>query len=199
MKSKKTNAIIVLTALVSSLLLVSSSFVFAAPKVATSGSETPRNSKNDDNKGQLNAASHRSTVANFVQNLLFIADRNTSGSETNNGIGDQVRVIAQEQNEDKDIVANEIEQIENRNPIKTFLIGSDYKNLGALRSEMVKTRNHIDQLKRLVDDATTGEDVSGLQDQLKVLEEEQTKINDFITANEGKFSLFGWFVKLFNK
>ena len=64
---------------------------------------------------------------------------------------------------------------------------------------MVKTRNHIDQLKRLVDEATTGEDVAALQDQIKVLEEEQTKINDFITANEEKFSLFGWFAKLFNK
>jgi len=38
-----------------------------------------------------------------------------------------------------------------------------------------------------------------LQNQIQTLEQEQTKIEDFIESQEGKFSLFGWLLKLFNR
>jgi hypothetical protein len=144
-------------------------------------------------KGQQMAETHRSAVATFVQSLVSVADREKGG------IGEQVRVIAQQQNVSGFEVSEEITAVESRGKIKTFLIGSDYKNLGALRSEMVQTRNRIGQLQRLVDKATTEEDKTILQDQITKLEKERTDINKFITDNENKFSLFGWFVKLFTK
>lgn len=150
------------------------------------------NTGNGNNRGLINAEAHRSAVANFVQNLLSVADRE-------GGIGQQVRVIAQQQNDSKEKAAEAIDKVENRSKIKTFLIGSDYKNLGALRSEMVKTRNNIDQLKRLVDKTTIEDDKTTLKNQITALEQEQTNINDFITQNESKFSLFGWVAKLLNK
>lgn len=143
-----------------------------------------------DNKGQANAESHRSTVATFVQSLLAVADRE-------GGIGEQVKVIAQQQNDAKDKTADEITAVESRSKIKTFFLGSDYKNLGDLRSQMVQTRNQIEQLKRLADKAENEADKTELQNQIQTLEQEQTNINNFITSNESKFSLFGWAVKLF--
>ncbi|MFA5795919.1 MAG: hypothetical protein WC885_01995, partial [Candidatus Shapirobacteria bacterium] len=124
--------------------------------------------------------------------LLSVADKN-------GGIGESVRVIAQEQNDSEKEVTEKIDAVENRNKIKTFLIGSDYKNLGALRSAMVKTNNRINQLKKLIDKTTNTEDKVTLQSQVTTLEQEQTKINDFITKNESKFSLFGWVTKFLNK
>jgi len=129
-------------------------------------------------------------VSSFVQNLLSVADRNT-------GIGESVRIIARQQNDSEKAVTEEINTIENRNKIITFFIGTDYKNLGALRSEMVKTDNQIDQITRLVDKTTNIEDKTILQNQITALQQEQTKINDFITQNESKFSLLGWLVKFF--
>jgi len=146
----------------------------------------------NNEKGQLNAEAHRSTVANFVQSLLQVANRE-------GGIGQQVRVIAQQQNDAKEKVVSAIGEIQNRSKIKTFLIGTDYKNIGALRSEMVQTRNRLDQLNRLIESATNEVDKTELQNQITTLGQEQQKINDFLKANESKFSLFGWFVKLFNK
>ncbi len=145
------------------------------------------------NEKQANSAEHRSTVAAFVKSLLNVADKEQGG------VGEQVRVVAQQQNESKDRVADAIDKIQNRNKVKTFLIGTDYKNIGQLRSEMVKTGNQIDWLKRLLDKTTSGESKTALQGQIQTLEQEQQKINDFLKANESKFSLFGWFVKLFNK
>ena len=142
---------------------------------------------------ELNGENHRSDVATFVQKLLNVADRQQGG------IGDQVRTIANEQNASKENVANEIDAIKNRRGLKTFFIGTDYKNIGQLRSEMVKTGNQINRLNKLLSQTTNVTDKATLQAQIQALTLQQQKINDFIKANEGKFSLFGWFVKLFNK
>ncbi len=143
-------------------------------------------------KNEINAEEHRSAVANFVQGLLQVADRE-------GGIGEQVRVIAQQQNDSENTTTQAIEKVEKRNKIKTFLFGSDYKNLGALRSEMVQTRNRLEQLDRLLEDATDEANKTELQNQIQTLEQEQTKIESFIKAQEGRFSLFGWLLKLFNR
>ncbi len=149
------------------------------------------NNENQENDNELNGEKHRSAVATFVQGLLKVADREKGG------IGDQVRAIAEEQNDVENQEAEAIDQIENRSWLKTFFIGTDYKNIGQLRSTMVKTGNRIDQLKRLLDKTTSDATKTALQTQIQALEQEQQKINDFIKTNEGKFSLFGWLVKLF--
>ncbi len=142
--------------------------------------------------GQLNAEEHRSKVANFVQNLLQVADRE-------GGIGEKVRTIAQEQNQSADTTVQAVEKVRNRSGLKAFLIGTDYKNIGTLRSEIVKTRNRLEQLKREQEKTENDADKTELQNQINALEQEQTKIEKFIKDNESKFSLFGWFVKLFNR
>lgn len=144
------------------------------------------------NKGQINAQEHRSAVANFVQALVRVADRD-------GGIGEQVRVIAQQQNQSEVTTTAAMERIQTRSKVKAFFIGTDYKNTGQLRSEMVQTRNRIEQLTRLTEQAKSAEDKATLQTQIQTLEQEQTKLDNFLKANESKFSLFGWLVKLFNE
>jgi hypothetical protein len=164
--------------------------VFSLISAAMAKNETSTARGERNQAGQINAAEHKSTVANFVQTL------SEKASSTKGEIGEQVRVIAQQQNDSDATTTKAIEKIQSRNKIKTFLIGSDYKNLGALRSEMVQTRNRIDQLKRTIQNAT---DTTEIQAQIQTLEQEQTKIESFIKAQEGKFSLFGWLLKMFNK
>jgi len=147
------------------------------------------------NEKQVNGAEHKSAVATFVQKLSEAADKEKGE------IGEKVKAVANAQNDIKDKMADAIDKIKNRNKIKTFLIGTDYKNIGQLRSEMVKTGNQIDQLKRLLNKATTtSEEIkTTLQGQIQTLQQEEQKIEDFLKANESKFSMFGWFVKLFSK
>jgi hypothetical protein len=142
---------------------------------------------------QTNAEEHRSTVANFVQCLLEVA------STIDSGIGQQVRIIAQQQNQSASTTIQAIEKVQTRNKVKTFFFGSDYKNLGALRSETVQTRNRLEQLNRLMENIQNEGDKIELQNQIQALEQEQIKIESFIKTQESKFSLFGWLVKLFNK
>ena len=161
----------------------------ASPSPSASVSASP--SATPKNKGQVTAQEHQSAVANFVQTLLKTADREKGG------IGEQVRLVVQEQNQAEASTTEAITKVENRSKIKTFLLGSDYKNLGALRSQMVQTRNNIRQLNNFMTQTKNASSTAELQLQVQTLEQEQTKIEDFIKAQEGKFSLFGWLVKLF--
>ncbi|MDD4803880.1 MAG: hypothetical protein PHN69_01785 [Candidatus Pacebacteria bacterium] len=158
---------------------------------ATSSTSTQNRTKNDskNNKGGL-SEEHRSEVSNFVQTLLDTADRN-------GGIGQQVRNIAREQASTSSTTTEAIEKVEKRSGLKTFLIGSDYKNLGKVRSEIVGTKNRIEQLNRELDKMATSTDKIAITEEIKSMEELQNKLEKFVEDNEGKFSLFGWFVKMF--
>jgi len=142
---------------------------------------------------QLNGAEHRNAVSTFVRNLLDVADREKVG------IGEEVKAVAQEQDGAKEKVAESIDKIQYRSRIKTLLIGTDYKNIGQLRSEMVKAKNRIGQLKNLLEKTISEESKTILEGQIQTLEQEKQKIDDFLKVNEAKFSVFGWFAKLFNR
>lgn len=149
--------------------------------------------RNQENNNAINGEDHRSDVATFVQKLLDVANREKGG------IGDQVKAIATAQNDSKENIASEIDKVKNRSSLKTFLIGTDYKTLGQLRSEIVKTENQINQLNNLLDKTTSADNKTTLEAQIKVLEDQKQKIDTFITSNESKFSLFGWLTKILNK
>lgn len=143
-------------------------------------------------KGQINIQEHKNAVVDFVQDLLQLADKE-------GGIGEQVRNIAQQQNQSASTTLQAMEQVQTRNRIRTFLFGTDYKNLGVLRSEVVQTRNRLENLNKLMENIHNQAEQTGLQDQIQVLEQEQEKIENFIKDQEDKFSLFGWILKLFNQ
>lgn len=151
--------------------------------------EKVKNEIEQNNRGQTLSEQHRSTVANFIQSLINIGERSS-------GIGQQVRIIAQQQNQSEQTIIQAMEKIQTRSQIRTFFFGPDYKNLGVIRSEMVQTRNRLDQLKRLASQIQNEGDKKELQNQVQVLEQEQVKIENFIRAQEGKVSLLGWVVKL---
>ncbi len=143
-------------------------------------------------EGEINSEEHRSTVSDFVHGLLEIADKEE-------GIGQEVRTIAEEQNQSATTTIQAMEEVKSKSKIATFLFGSDYKNLGTLRSEVAQTQNRLEQLNKLSENVKNEADKTQLQNQVQALTQEQTKINNFIQAQESTFSLFGWLVKLFSK
>lgn len=154
------------------------------------------NNKNDEAEVSLEADAHRSTVSTFVKSLLDVADRE-KGKKS--GIGEEVKVIAQEQNDSSETTVTAMEKVEARKGVKAFLVGTDYKNIGVIRSELAKTSNQIERLKEIISKTTNAADKAVLEAQVKVLEDNQVKVDAFVKSHEDKFSLFGWFVKIFVK
>ena len=152
-----------------------------------------QSNESSDDADEFNGEKHRSSVSTFVQSLLNVADKERGG------LGEQVKEVAQAQNESIEADVEAIDKIKNRSQIKTFLIGTDYKNIGKLRSATAKTENQVNKLNDLLEEETSADTKTALQAQVQILTREQQKIEAFIKANESRFSLFGWFVKLFNK
>ncbi len=159
----------------------------------TTEGENQNNEQEREDKGEINGEEHRSTVSNFVHGLLDVADKEKGG------IGQEVRTIAEEQNQSATTTIQAMEEVKAKNKIATFLFGSDYKNLGTLRSEVAQTQDRLEQLNKLSENVKDEAVKTQLQSQIQVLTQEQTKIQNFIQAQESTFSLFGWLVRLFSK
>lgn len=143
----------------------------------------------DEDKVEGIGEEHRSKVADSVNKLLNVADHNGK-------LGEEIRKIAHEQASSSDDVLEAIDKIEHRNKLKTFLIGTDYKNLGALRSEIAKTEARLEALKREMEKLIPLEQTV-IETEISKLEDEQDKLESFVEDNEDHFSLFGWAIKLF--
>ncbi|MCR4311049.1 MAG: hypothetical protein NUV54_00550, partial [Candidatus Taylorbacteria bacterium] len=141
-------------------------------------------------KGGEVSEQHKSSVANVVEDLTSLAGKSQN-------IGEEVSAVAKEQESSNERATEAIKVIEERGGFKTFLFGTDYKNIGALRSEVVTTQNSVERLTKAMDRVTDDSVKTDLDTQIKALEEANTNALNFIQTNESKFSLFGWFMKLF--
>lgn len=132
---------------------------------------------------------HKSKVATAVAGLLHAASRD-------GGIGKEVRELAMEQETVHTEIADKIDKVDQRSWVQDFLFGSDFATLGELRSALVTSENGIDVLKKAQEKAVASSK-GELETQIAALEAENARARAFIDAQEGKFSLFGWLVKLF--
>lgn len=144
-----------------------------------------------NDKGKMTSQEYRSKVAEVVEGLTELA-----GKDQN--IGEEVRLIAQEQKESNDRATKAMEAVETRGKFRTFLFGTDYKNVGVIRSELVKTDNHISRLTKAKDRTEDEEVKAELDAQITILQETKSQTESFVQENENKFSLLGWLVRLFN-
>lgn len=177
-------------------------------RASTTGSrgEEMSESETEDNRGSDNAErgggnatttgerereEHRSEVAKQVQELLDVADRDE-------GIGEEVRDIAHEVASSSDRAEVEKQDVEDRPDWLTFIIGSDYGNLGRMRSEIATTQNSIDRLTKARDRATDASGKATLDAQIQALSASASSTEAYVKAHENVFSIFGWFFKLFS-
>jgi hypothetical protein len=149
-------------------------------------------SMKDEMHATTTGAKHRSDVATQVQILLNAADRD-------GGIGAEVRDIAHAYASTTAKMDDEKSSVENRPGWVTFLIGADYKNLGALRSDLSTTQNQITRLMRAASSTTDASVQADLEAQIDALQDSASTTASFVADHESKFSLFGWFFHAFNK
>ena len=153
---------------------------------------TPGNATSSSNSSGSQGDANRSGVSLVVRSLLAIADRD-------GGIGREVRLVAQEQ-ASTTVQTNESKsKVESDGNVKIFFFGPDYKNLGELRSSIATTENNITRLEKAAARTTSASVRADLEIQIQALEAEASSTEAFVKENESKFSLLGWFVKIFVK
>jgi len=137
-----------------------------------------------------NAGLYEESVDEVVDVLQEVAEEEEEVG--NEEVSDELEEIIEEEEEVKDDVVEAIEEVESRNKFKTFLIGSDYRNLGALRSSLVHDRNQIRKLTKTAEKVGGEGSSAAIEEQMAVLLQERERIKDVIVENEEGFSILGW-------
>lgn len=137
------------------------------------------------------AAKNMSEVAKYVQSLLE--------TKTKGGIGDQVRQVAQEQNQAQIRAEQQLVKLENRNALKTALLGPDFQAMKNLQALITENEARIAQLQDLVTQLVNQADITAVKDTITALEQQNTALQDMVTAGEQTRSMFGWLIRLFVK
>ncbi len=147
----------------------------------------------EENVGGQNptALERRSRVANAVQEMLNVADREDGG------IGAKVREIAQEQKTMNENMEGKLEKIKNQNRFFRFLFGAKLKDIDELKTQIQSSTSKIEDLKTSVKEMTNEEVKTRLEAQIKTLEEVKSQIQSETNQETSNFSLFGWVKKLF--
>lgn len=92
-------------------------------------------------------------------------------------------------------IDDSLNKISTRSGLAKLVVGPDYKNAGAVRSEIVHLQNQVRQLTRLETKASTSEKTV-IQDSISSLNKELIAIETRLSESLKGFSLFGWLNKL---
>ena len=152
--------------------------------------------KNKDIEETANSIKFKENMGKFVNNLRKVST--TEEAVGNLETSQEVQEVADTEEENTEDIGDSIKAVESRPRWKTILFGSDYKNLGQLRSSLVHIQNDIRKLSSNSGNITDSANQTQLQTQLTLLTEERNRIIGVIVDNKEQFSLLGWVVKLFN-
>jgi hypothetical protein len=155
-------------------------------------SSTASSTDREDDRGSKLSEEHKNRVSEFTKKLLEVGKRDWKMKK-------DVEDIANETLDSGTSTAESIDKENSRSAWKTFLIGSDFQNLGKLRSELARTDKIVERLNVLASSTANTTVQIDLEAQIKLLQDAQAKVKTFVTEHESSFSLFGWFVKIFNK
>jgi len=161
--------------------------------------DSDQDQQDQENDGQANRGSQsgsersilrRSRVANAVQSMLEVAERNQ-------GIGQQIRNIAQNQIQAQEEAEGALEMAQQRKGFMKFLIGPDYGQLKKVEERLDQHNQNLEQLKALregVDEI----DADLFDEQIQSMEEVKQEMENELGESRSGLSLFGWLNKIFN-
>ncbi len=161
-------------------------------QLEVSNQEQEASQSNKPNDRSETARERMSLVAQKVEELLTSPDRQ-------GGIGQQVREIAQSQNEIQKQIKTELEKVETKNNLMKRLFGPDYKALKNLNKQLEQNQLRIEQLEQLQTQLTNQGDITMVQETIQALVQQNTSLQDIITNEEQIKSLFGWLSRFFTK
>lgn len=145
----------------------------------------------DDEKDGDEAKEYKNEVAQFVHNLKDLGD-------IEGGIGQQVRVVAQAQNDAEPKVEESMNEVRDRGGFVRFLIGPKYGSIAEIKTAITENQTRIKVLTDLMNQMTDPAVKLVLQDQITMLNQQNANLQKFVADSESGFSLFGWFTKMFS-
>jgi hypothetical protein len=112
------------------------------------------------------------------------------------GIGPQVSAIARDFNNSAQSTWQLEERIWNRDMFSRFFFGGDQAAASELLNLTLQNENRIRQIEQLMNSgALDAETRAMLEEQLRIMEQESTRLNRIASAEEQDRGIFGWFAR----
>ncbi len=147
--------------------------------------------EDEDQEDGDEADEYKNEVSKSVRNLKELG-------AVEDGIGKKVNVIAQAQNEVIPKVEKSIKDIKDRGELLKFFIGPKYGSISEIQTAIVENQTRVNVLAGLVAQTTDPVVKGVLQDQISALNQQNAKLQVFVTDSESGFSLLGWVFKMFS-
>ncbi len=136
------------------------------------------------------AREHMSIVSLKVEELL--ANRTAQG-----GIGEQVRVIARQQQLAQQDIEDEIEAVDDRSGLVKRLIGPKFKALKNVEDQIQANKERINLLQALEDQLTDEAEIAEVHAVIEALTDQNAILQDRVSEEKNTRSLLGWLIKRF--
>lgn len=136
------------------------------------------------------AEQSRNEVADAVQQMLQVADRV-------GGIGQEIKVVAQAQNENQVKIQDSINKIESRSGLVKFIAGPNYGEINNAQNVLNQNKEQITQLNQIKSQIANQSDQQKLAEQISILEQSNVKLEAALNQSGQGFSLLGWLFKMF--
>lgn len=137
-----------------------------------------------------NAREHMSIVASEVEKLLL--NKSEMG-----GIGEQVREIAQSQNESRKETENNLDQLEKRPGWLKKLFGSDQRTITNIEKQIEQNQLRIEQLTKLQLQLENQADKDQVNALIQAIVNQNTALQESINSERQVNGWFGWLINLF--
>jgi len=141
--------------------------------------------------GSAVAEQRRSKVANAVQEMLQVADRNS-------GIGQQVKTIAQTQTQNQEKLETSLQKVQSRSDFAKFFVGPNYGEISNAKKILEQNKEQIKQLNQVKNQLANQGDQQTLTEQIKMLEQANLEIENSLGTAQKGFSLLGWMFRMFS-
>lgn len=133
---------------------------------------------------------------NIVAQDMIMLSANLHTADADFALQIQDKVKAQTQAMDK--ISQNIDKIDDRNGFVKFFIGADYGQIKEANLEMDQNRLRIEELNQIQTQVQDSSDATELQNQIRILEYQNTTLQNQTDQLGDGFSLFGWLFKWIN-
>ena len=131
-----------------------------------------------------------------MENLLLRARDNSKEAEMDTTATiEKVRETADKFQRSWEIIERTIANIEKKAKVESVLVGAS-NDVGVLRFQLVQIKDQLRELKKLKADIDQYASVAILHQNIEAMEQAQNRVENFILAEQNKFSFFGWFVSI---
>jgi archaellum component FlaC len=134
---------------------------------------------------------YESEIEDWSEDLEDVAE--IEGGE----VGAVIKMLIAEQKMSGTEVGTALQSVDQRNVVLQTLFGAKLKDIEKLNAEIAANKTRIEKLKVAAATIADPEVQAILNEQIAELESETEKLKMFVSGQENRLSVFGWFFKLF--